>query len=529
MKATSIRAVRRFNIFWKEAIINAVLRFLPGLVAALVTRSRANQDDVGLVAHSLMYSRDPLFTLNYFSENSGVRKAAIWRALMHLEGKKCPSFETIIQSRSSVRSDELRLRLELRHALLSETLEASALLGLIEDYLNIAPRVSEPRVLVSTLVSVVIAKGPVEKTELLLQKIGTDCFRLTEFQQIKFLSRLEQARMKKSLSYWAHRLGPSMSEAGQVKLSLIWGSLFRDGSESYQAIENRFAELPYNIAEKYRVEIKPMYDGVPVSNNFLAARFDTGSVDALRNLLVKAVGLGQALSYIRLGDGECYGLADQVLVDEQGERRQEMHWWGQHLSNTLRKELQGRFREAVEDADVLGVPTVLRLVRDFNLVKRDEYPCNSLMSRIICVMKQAGPYFEKKILVEDQSNLYLFDNEFIKQLFASAVKVCVVSGLNSRLVEDWVPDRGKLQCIEIPTHRLLRNGDVGSSIDDILPNVYKEYLNTISFHAGPGVVFLVSAGFIGKIFIAEAASKGAVALDVGQSLVSAIRNQGVEA
>jgi hypothetical protein len=42
------------------------------------------------------------------------------------------------------------------------------------------------------------------------------------------------------------------------------------------------------------------------------------------------------------------------------------------------------------------------------------------------------------------------------------------------------------------------------------------------------VVFLISAGFIGKIFNAEAANCGAVALDVGQSLVSAVRSKGSE-
>ena len=199
--------------------------------------------------------------------------------------------------------------------------------------------------------------------------------------------------------------------------------------------------------------------------------------------------------------------------------RQERHWWGTNLSPESRREIQEGFLASLEKADVLGVPTSTRLVKDFNLIKSDSYPANSIISRILCVMKGMEGFLNGKTIIEGQSNLFLFDSDFCESLFSEAEKVCVISGVNKELVASWAPDPGKLECIEIPTHRLLREGSVGSSTAGILPEVYKEYLEQVSRIAAPGVVFLVSAGFIGKMFIAEAARSGAVALDIGQSLV----------
>src|SRR5690606_3018727 len=130
------------------------------------------------------------------------------------------------------------------------------------------------------------------------------------------------------------------------------------------------------------------------------------------------------------------------------------------LSEPLRQELQAQFKASLAYANLLGVPSVLRLIRDFNLSKRDEYPSNSLMARLLCVMRGAEPYLHSKIIVEDQSNLFLFDANFVSEIFRSARKVYVVSGLDSNQVKRWSPDNGTFEHIEVPTHRLLRRSDI---------------------------------------------------------------------
>lgn len=520
-------ALRRANIAVKEAIVNAVSRYFPGLVRVLVAKSKAAQEDVRILAHAITFSREPVLSLNFFSEDGGFKTAVIWRALVLLEEAEPNVFLQLLRNRSSIHSDEIRLRLELRQVLRNEPILDEVVFDrLLEPYLTVVRLADEPKGLASMFAAVVIAKAPVQRIEYMLSRLSTDTSALTEFQKIKLLSRLADSGLRDSFMNWSSKFTPGMSEAGKLKASLMRADLFGHGTDSFRVLEEQFTSLPFDVARQYSQYVRPAYDRIPVDKNFLAARFDNECIGTLRNSILHSVISGKALSYIRLGDGECYGLADNNLVDEKGVNRQELHWWGEQLEGRLRSELHRQFKSSIESADILGVPTVLRLIRDFNLARTDGYPPNTIISRILCVMQGVSPYLRDRTVVEDQSNLYLFDREFINALFKNAKKVCVISGVDAKLVAELAPANEKLTTIEIPTHRLLRGGNVGSSVDGILPHVYKRYLKEISSLSGPGVVFLVSAGFIGKIFVAEAAKGGAVALDVGQSLVSAVRAEG---
>ncbi|MEA1081453.1 hypothetical protein [Marinobacter qingdaonensis] len=519
--------LRQAKIALKKAIVNAVIRFLPGLVRNVVARSKAAQDDVRILTHAITFSRDPVLSLNFYSGDGCFAKSVIWRSLVKLEETEPRVFGLLIENRSSVHSDELRLKLELKHVLRNESiLTKESFDGLLLPYLKLVRLAEEPKGLASMFATVVIARAPVERIEETLGQLGTDTLQLTEFQKVKFLSRLANNGFHDSFISWSKELNSGMTQAGKLKVSLMRAHLFGRDSDSFRVLEEQFANLGFDISRQYTQGVRPLYDRIPVDKNYLAAKFDRERLDSLRDFILDSVAAGNALSYIRVGDGECYGMADDALVDEKGITRQEIHWWGEQLEDHQRLELQAQFKSSLESADILGVPTVLRLIKDFNLAKTDSYPPNSLISRILCVMQGVGPYLENRMVVEDQSNLYLFNREFVNDLFNNAKKVCVISGVNSKLVSELAPSNKNLTTIEIPTHRLLRDKDVGSSIEGILPHVYKRYLDEISALSEPGVVFLISAGFIGKIFIAEAAKRGAVALDVGQSLVNSVSAEG---
>lgn len=527
MKWLLVNFVRRAQTQFKLSIVNGIIRFFPGFVKAIVSRDQAGVDQISVVQHALSYSRDPVITINFFSTQPGYSCATIWAAIINSSSDITGVWSSLYRSRDLIQCKELRLRVEIKGQLNRPSGDNIDFPSLLNEYAIVSIHSDKPRTLANSLATLIVAKGPVEDVDGMLDQIGLDPFSLTEFQQIRFLSRLERSGEIEKFKYWESRLASSMSRAGRLKVSLLRSGLFENGVSSFEELQRGFSSLTFRVSEIFKEEISPLYSDIPASKDYLAARFDTKQKSQLRDTLIGAVEAGESLSYLRLGDGECYGFADQVSVDERGEARQEQHWWGEELELSLRHELQVRFRDSVNQATIVGVPTVLRLIKDFNLTNREDYPVNSLISRIICVMRGAAPYLEGKVIVEDQSNLFLFNQEFIDQIFSVAKKVCVVSGVRTALVRRWAPDESKLHCIEVPTHRLLREEAVGSTTDGVLPRVYEHFLKSISLHSGPGVVVLVSAGFIGKIFVAEAAKNGAVALDMGQTLVAAVGDAGV--
>lgn len=480
--------------------------------------------ELPVLLHAIEYSRDPIITLNYFSESLGCSEKVLWLALSKLYELRSPVFDCLLKNVDSVLCHSVRIRLRAKRLIISSGDNQISLDRLFNDYNEAKTKCLDWRDLTNIVVGALVAKAPIAVVENYLSTLGTNINMLTESQFIKLLSRCVDAGEIVQFDHYIDSFG-RMTSAAALKASQMQCELEKRGREGLKSIESSFLKLDYWVAKQYQAQIKASFDAIPVGSNYCYARFDPGAVAHIRNHIVSKVARGESLCYIRLGDGESYGLVDNEYVDTDGETRQELHWWGQQLDAQLRQNLQEKFKDAVACADILGVPTVLRLVRDFNLVKADRYPVNSLVARVFCVMRGVAPYLDNKIVVEDQSNLFLFNYEFLVELFGVAKKVVIVSGLRSDLIKAWAPGVGDYHCIEIPTHRLLREGALGTSFEIILPLIYDEYLREIAARAEPGVVFLISAGFVGKIFIAEAAKHGAVALDVGQALVSQVMHK----
>lgn len=518
-----------FVLTIKKFVRTNLKRLLLGLSGYLFPEIKKGYELPWVIFGALVEAKNPVKVINFYARELTLPSQDIWKALKILKNNHSSEYSVVLSKFRFVESVDLNLLIFARKITEDHgPVSPKELEDLLCGFENAVKDLENENLVKSVIASAIIEKSSIEILDNYFSRIGVSISKLTDHQKVKLMGRYHERQNLQDFLEVRYRLG-TIGSAALLKIDQMQFSLVQDGSDHLKELEQKFCNLPYEVSKKYKNDLKPIFDKIPESNDFTSARFDSDSVKEMERLIIAKVESGQSLSFVRVGDGECYGMADQVHVDEDGETRQEMHWWGEKLEVPLRRELQQKFQESIASGTVLGIPTVLRLIKDFNIANRQDYKINSLISRIFCVIRGVAPYLEGKIIVEDQSNLYLFRQPFIEDLFRSANKVCIVSGLDSNLIRQWAPDADKLEFIEIPTHRLLRNGDVGSSIEGILPHVYKEYLSAISSHAGPGVVFLVSAGFIGKIFIAEAASKGAVALDVGQSLVSAIRNHGAEA
>lgn len=472
-----------------------------------------------LLSYSLANANNPVAALNYCSDVIKVSDSVLWNILTDLQGARSSAYYRLMNEAEAVGSVGIKLQLLIKRYLLNPSSKEECLLAVYNIYKD-RQGVTALSFVRGALATLVLEKAPVQDIKIWLEKFDIAVDGITDSQRLRFLSRLALGGNKDQFRCWEKKLSPKLFASNKLKFSLIsfWA---RNEVGAFTKLESMFINEDIWLSRQYLISIKPHFDQVLIKNNFLDARFSSARLEQLKCLILGKIIDQVGFAYIRLGDGESYGFGENKYIDCAGLLRQELHWWGTELDEGLRHELQSKFLAALPRADILGVPTVLRLIRDFNPTRQDAYERNSLISRLLSVMEGAAPFMSSRLLVEDQSNLYLFDNDFIGNVVRLAKKVYVVSGVNSELVEAWNPDASKVEHIEIPTHRLLKIGNVGTDVSGIFPHVYQEYIDSLGRLAGPGVVFLFSAGFIGKILIAEVAQKGAVGLDIGQYLLAA--------
>lgn len=477
-----------------------------------------NRRELKALQYAIENSKNPIEAVNYFLEILKFDSKTLFKIIKSLHEQRSPAYDELIEGVEFITSLNFRMLLTINNKYFNRALLTEKQIDLlIEEYREAQTSLESERIIKNLLVSIIIDKASVSDVECWLLKIGVNWSALSNHQSIKLLSRISSENEKELFHFWKKRLLPSLSPAAKVK-AMMYNATLQD-DKNYEALEKAFCELPFEVSRFYKEHIKPIFDIIPQENNYLNARFDRTQVQAIQNIILDSIRNSNSLAFMRLGDGESYGFIDNNFLDSRGLKRQELHWWGVELGDELRAELRNRYYESVHGSDFLGVPSVLRLIRDFNLGKSDSYEVNSLISRILCVMNASQAFIETKKILEDQSNLYLFDHSFMKAICTAARRVYVISGLNSKLLPDW-GGHDKTEYIEIPTHKILRNTHVASSIEGIFPYVYEKYLDKVSTLAEPGIVFLFSAGFIGKILIGAAAKNGAVALDIGQILVS---------
>src|SRR5690606_35311990 len=89
--------------------------------------------------------------------------------------------------------------------------------------------------------------------------------------------------------------------------------------------------------------------------------------EALQALVHTALVTKQPFEILLLGDGEAYVFAHEVgPFGNEDRQMRERHWWNVQLTRSERDALATRLRSAYRSADIVGVPTIHRFVRDFS-------------------------------------------------------------------------------------------------------------------------------------------------------------------
>jgi len=308
------------------------------------------------------------------------------------------------------------------------------------------------------------------------------------------------------------------------KLTLLLGHYSK--TNKTKDVENVFNQLNGDYFCDYFQKLIRFWHDLPEVRNYIELRSDLDKQSLLKSMIENRLSASQSFSFIRLSDGEAYWLSDDKLFNE----RQERHWWGKVLPEELRSEIKKDFNFYIRNSsvDMVGFPTCHKFVhyvgyKNTGFNTESELGTNVLnrLAFMVNAVPQILEYksFQNAIVCEDQINNYLFDLDYFFQLAKHAKRLVLVSGYNEQALQNALKELNlTVHIIEIPTHNLLRmrNDTVDSNIT--LPYLYKDVLHTLQSIVLPGDLCLISAGFIGKMFIAECANRGAVAIDVGQTL-----------
>ncbi len=266
--------------------------------------------------------------------------------------------------------------------------------------------------------------------------------------------------------------------------------------------------------------LKPLSDLPEGERNLMDMRFAPDQRQSLVETIRTHLADQRPLSLLRLGDGEAYAYAapsmggiDPDLFRADNETR-ERHWWGAAPSPDIRNDIVRRVRKAVDRCDILGLPSLYRIVRDLP-GPGQRFGSGRSQRGLAVVLSACGSEIslDGKIVTEERCHQVSLSPAVLAELASAAKAVLVVSC--------WPADQlrlpfAPLEYITVPPAQKLKRLDEAGK--QRLFEAYPHILPQIRAAAAPGTLVLVGAGIIGKFLAGEARESGAVAIDVGSML-----------
>jgi len=285
----------------------------------------------------------------------------------------------------------------------------------------------------------------------------------------------------------------------------------------HERLEKDFAALTHpELAETFRRIVAPAYEQLRPRMRYMDIRTDARQAEELRGVILGAIGAKKPFSLVRLGDGEAYLFnSDGLPFTEDDRCFRERHWWGINLEAGQREALVHRSREAVAEADIVGVPSIHRFFRDFSERSSNLLATTANRGIVTSVLGAREVLSTNALLTEDRANHIVFRRDCLRQYIEAAERVIFISSVKASRVLELSGDLGEVQVIEIPTHAKTRDNHLYADHPDVLPLVMHELEERLRGMVRPGDLVLVGAGVAGKSFIGIAKKQGAVALDVG--------------
>lgn len=253
-----------------------------------------------------------------------------------------------------------------------------------------------------------------------------------------------------------------------------------------------------------------------IDKNYLDIRVDNQKKGELRQIILDALRHKKPLSLQRMGDGEVYHRPLPKIADVNDEQihkdnlAREQAWWSCNIEESRGKHFADIVHKAVCNADILGIISAYRLIRDASPQPMlDSITGRALLAHVEALATRIP--LNNKIITEDRCHTILYTADFLTELINAAESLVIVGGLSPKDMN--LPDSSNTTFIALipeqnkglPTHIGARS--LVEDFDDIAKDV--------AGACKPGTLALISGGYVGKALVDVAKRSGAVALDIG--------------
>lgn len=289
---------------------------------------------------------------------------------------------------------------------------------------------------------------------------------------------------------------------------------------SYFDIENYFLKFHPRLSQEYLELVREPYQLLGERTCFIDVKRNEKEEQSFLGLIKEKLASEEGFSFIRLSDGEgfIFQSMSEFFTFEDSRNRQR-HWWGEEIPAEVCDRLLLDLEEAVKAADVLGIPSIYRFVRDHS--DKTTSLKQSLQGRGLVSVLAALDKIDtaNKLYTDDKANIAVFNRiDVICDLAKRARKVVIVNSGSYSSVKDAFGKFFDYEHVQVPTHHKTSLNNKYHSSSRPLPYVYREVANKIEEVTVPGALVLVGAGVAGKVFMHAAQKRGGVALDLGSAM-----------
>lgn len=231
-------------------------------------------------------------------------------------------------------------------------------------------------------------------------------------------------------------------------------------------------------------------------------------------------------SMIRLGDGEgnylTYSPQYTEWQDKDIEDIQRI-WWGDvKIQRADEASIKQLFAETVENADILGIPDLLRRARDMPnfegiATNRHNRGIEAAMYHLSHTLTASATAKQDRTLTSCHYHTDLEFWDLFRYILTDVGKVTVITCHDDlgRVLRDKF-GIARVDTVMIPAeHRHSHNFNTHETENSHYPDFFNRILSTLNVE--PGEVFLVAAGFLGKIYCNHIKNKGGIGIDIGST------------
>jgi tetratricopeptide (TPR) repeat protein len=302
--------------------------------------------------------------------------------------------------------------------------------------------------------------------------------------------------------------------------SLLWND-FAEASIAMAQSHKRFldqaikSDLPTTI-QKPALLLLSLLDANPHALvNSTESYYDAAE---LARWLVDRIRKRKPTSLIRLGDGEGIFLpysAEDMSFRVSDQRFIQQLWWGTTgIAGASANRISSMFTACIAESDALGLPPPKRLFDD--IVGQNKGPGQRGLCNILGFLHEMDPVqLNQKFLTSCHIHQDLHAWDLYRQILSLSSEVSVISCHN---LAHTLADRfgvGVRQWVQIPPEQKYAGlfSDPVEGGEPFYPIVFDRVLAKLD--VPPGEVFLVAAGFLGKLLCSHIRQNGGIAIDIG--------------